>query len=251
MRLHTIRLEPQEQEYVDLITTADLHVGSPQFDDHQALKHRKYIEAHPDRYTWSLADDFENATRRSVGAGVYEQTLRPKAQREYLREWYRDMADAGKVLGIHESNHSIRSVDDSDFSPQEWLADKLGVEWLGGQAVLKIQVGKQAYLIHSMHGAAGGTTPSAIFLSLNRTRQIVQGCDAYVHGHVHQTVHTTVNCYLPGTTRLTERPQWMGTAGSFMRYGGYAEAKGLQVPYSHQWCFRMHKQTHTLQVLPV
>lgn len=250
MRLHTIRLEP-EGDYSELVTIADMHVGSPQHDAKRAEKHRRYILDSPDRRCWSLADDHENATRNSIGAGVYEQTMRPSEQQEYLEEWYRPLAEGGRVLGMHESNHSVRSVNESDHSRQKELAKYHRIPWLGGQAVLKVQIGKQAYTIHSTHGASGGTTPSAIFLALNRTRNIVQGCDVYVQGHVHQCVSQWTNCYLPGRAHLTERPQWIGTAGSFMSYGGYAEAKGLQVPYSHQWGFRLYRNEHRLEVVAV
>ena len=101
MRLHSVRLDPTSDR-IEIVPTADLHAGASTFDEKRAIAHRDYILSDPDRYTWSLADDHENATKTSVGAGVYEQTMSPSQQRVWLAEYYRPLAEAGKLLGIME-----------------------------------------------------------------------------------------------------------------------------------------------------
>lgn len=236
MRLIQYRFQPAG-EYLEVVAGGDLHVGHPQYLHEKAKKYQQYILASPDRVTIDLGDPTENSLRDSVGSGVYEQTMRPRDQKRYVREYYRDIAGQGKLLGICESNHAERSVKASDDSPTEELCEKLQTEFIRYQAVLAITVGNSAkgftYLLHVRHFCGNASTAEGVQRQLKSKSQKVQGCDVHLAAHCHIYTHSVEPMYMPdprhGKIRIAEKH--FATCSSFIDYScSYAEGKDYTLP---------------------
>ena len=71
---------PMNEEGYNLYPVGDLHFGSAQFDEKAWQDYKKRILNDERGYVVLVGDLLENATRYSVGSGVYEQRIRPRAQ---------------------------------------------------------------------------------------------------------------------------------------------------------------------------
>ena len=240
-----------EGEYLELVTTADLHLGAQTHDPARAARHRKYILEEPDRLTWDVGDALENATKHSIGLGVFEQTLRPREQREAGREYYRPLADSGQLLGVLDSNHGQRGKD-VDANAQEILAEMLDVPFLGARVVFVFHVGRFSYSVYSTHGKGGGTATAGRIKVLERLRNQNQGLDAYIVGHFHSNIIVPFTCqrYEPRKFKLVPHIQYGAIAAGFLDYeGSYAEAEGYDYPIPGQVSIRMYKDERKIEVV--
>lgn len=251
MKLIPLRFQP-DKDHIDITVISDLHCGASSFNQRKALKHRDFILAEPDRYCIDLGDTFDNTLKSSIG-NVYENTLTPSEQRSWVKEYYRPMND--RLLAVCESNHSERSVRDSDFSPQEWLSDITGSAFIRYQAVLAVTVGDsakgQTYLLHLWHGSTAAQTDGGLLNALLRLPVRVQGCHAYLSGHAHRWVHHTSTCFIPDARhrKVKHFEQHVICNGSFLDYDAtYAEAKGYQVPTSGMANLRLYRDEFQIDV---
>ena len=64
---------PDAWESVQLAPLYDVHIGHDRHDAATFAKHLRWIRETPNVLTWNGGDLIENASKLSVGAGVYEQ----------------------------------------------------------------------------------------------------------------------------------------------------------------------------------
>jgi len=211
--------------------------------------------ADPDRYTWDLGDTLENATRDSIGAGVYEQVLTPEQQEEYTIEFYRPLVDAGRLLGIHNSNHGYRTDKAVGRSPIRILCREIGVPFLGWQNVFSLKVGEnhqRRYNIFSWHGKYSGRSVGGALNALVAMASIVHNCDAYCMGHIHRKLIHEDNIRVPGKTRLNEIRRHFLACGGFIDYDdSYAEMMGLLPALPGTGTLRFYKTEPRVELIPL
>ena len=254
MAVTPIQLNP-DGEYIELIPISCLHIGAAQFEENRALRFRSHALESPDRYVWDLGDTVENATRYSIGAGVYEQVMSPSKQLDYAEEFYRPLRERGKLLGLHNSNHGFRSEKEVDFHPIEMLCRELQVPFLGWQNVFSFKVGdnhKRRYNIFSHHGKYNGRSIGGALNALVSMRMLVHCCDVYVQGHIHRRICHEEQIRLPGKTNTMLMRQHFIAAGGFISYDeSYAEMCGLLPPLSGSATIRLYERESRVEVIPL
>ena len=240
---------------MEVVAGGDLHIGHPCFSPKKAAAHQSYILSAPDRVTIDLGDPIENSLRDSVGAGVYEQTMRPRDQRREAKRYYWDIAEQGKLLGICESNHPERSVKAADDSPTEYLCEVLRTEFIRYQGVLAITVGNSAkgytYLLHVRHFAGNASTPEGILRQLRLKSMPVQGCDMHMAGHCHYYTHEAVPIRVPDARhgKVREIEKHYATCSSFMDWdASYAEMKDYAPPLFGMLSIRLYRDHREVEV---
>jgi len=249
-----VQLNP-DGEYISLIPVSCLHVGSADFNKRRALAMRQKILDTPDCYTWDLGDQTENGLRDSPGTSVFRQVLSPSEQDEWLEDYYKPLADRGKLLGLHNSNHSYRTEKAADQSPVRHTAKYLGVPYLGWQSVLSIKVGenhKRRYNLFSTHGNCNARTEGAVVNYLLKLRELVDLCDCYICSHVHRRIGPVERVIsLPGKTKIKEHRAYFMSIGGFLNYGGYAEMLNLPRPVNGTVEIRLYQTEPHVEIHPV
>lgn len=250
----------------------------------------------PGRFLINLGDTFDNGTKQSPGASVYQQTMNPRDQLIVVASMFRPLVDAGKVMLWHDSNHSFRTFKETGMmtgeeslcrlffgngiSKEDWkLIDKYAdgefegqdkakkaryleqvmdkarpsvhgkVQWAGWQALTKVHVGPQTYLIHSMHGEGAGVAPSSALNAVLKQRDCGQA-DIYARGHHHKKIASDSNISVWDSSGQAKMKR-IGfiTTGCMLNYhDSYGEAKGYSpnapgmsriILYSDRWDFKL------------
>jgi hypothetical protein len=172
-----------------------------------------------------LGDLIENATRDSVGAGVYEQQEIAQEQMEHAVELYEPVKHL--LQGMHPGNHELRTMNSSGINPARVMAKMLGVRYAGLGAVHYVLVGDQRYVGYSHHGGSGASTKGGKLQALLRMEQIVNA-DFYVQGHTHDTIYQARDHFeLDKKSRtLVEKKKHFVNNGAYLDYwNSYGQIK--------------------------
>jgi UDP-2,3-diacylglucosamine pyrophosphatase LpxH len=227
IRLNKVTLSvPRGEEYAELMFIGDSHYGSPQFDEPRflamldyCLKNRLHIIL--------MGDLLETATRNSVGAGVYEQEGPAMDQHEQMCEWLRPLAEAELIIGAHLGNHEFRIYQDSGFNVTKAMCRELNIRYLGDACWTHLKVGKEKYVIYSLHGRTGSRFDGTALLAVERISTSFFA-DLLAMGHTHKLVTSSVIVQRVVNGLVKEFKKYLLLTGSFLKYdGGYAQTLGL------------------------
>lgn len=107
-------------------------------------------------------------------------------------------------------------------------SDKLPL-WGGWQTIVKLHVGKQEWMIHSMHGEGTGVTAPAALQAVMKQKDIAENIDIYVRGHHHKRVLADggfMGWSAPDENTTQRRVAYVTTGCMLGYHNSYGEAKG-------------------------
>ena len=227
LRLNQRKLENRKANYAELIVISDVHLGSPQCDIPRFQKMLAYC-LEKKVYVLLCGDLMEIATRDSVGSGVYEQESIAETQYEQMLGYLTPLAKAGLIVGTHLGNHCHRIFKATGVNIMKALARELSIPYLGDACWSVFTVGKQHYTIRSFHGTSGARFEGTCLLALERIAASFS-CDAVICGHSHKCLNSSVVVQYVSNGQVKEQKKFLIIAGSFLKYGGYAEAAGMPI----------------------
>jgi len=227
-----VRRYDKDTPYLNLYPLGDLHVGAREFDHDKWKRWKKMVMDDKHSAIVCIGDLIENGNKRSVGAGVYDQTMSPSEQKRWLMKELLPMKD--KILCAVQGNHEDRTKKDSDNCAMYDVMLLLGLEHLYRETSGFVKVGlgeKQhdrqwTYTFALFHGASKFKTRVMGYA--------IDGIDALITGHIHQgesyfpakivvdSKNETVT--MRGFTRMVTTP--------FLKFGGYG-AKAMYEPADH------------------
>ncbi len=223
-------LSPNGKGYASVVFIGDVHIGSPQCDE---TRFRAMLDHCLEKqyYVMLMGDLIENATRMSVGAGVYEQIETPQSQFERLVEMLRPLAEAKLILGSLRGNHEFRTWQLTGVDISKAICRELRIPYLGDACWNVWKVGKTNYYVYTLHGASGSRYDHT---KLKAITDISHGfdCSLIAMGHVHTCadVAQLVQYVDPRTKTIKERKKWCLITGHYLGYdGGYAQMKGMPI----------------------
>lgn len=223
---------------VKVYAVGDLHAGAIQANLKGWERFNQIILDDPKAYVIFLGDMMNNATKSSV-SNPYEDVMRPRDQKIYLKEHLADLAKADRILAILPGNHENRSLKEADDSPLYDVAAKLDLEdiYRDNLAVIKLNVGTtrlNTYMILATHGSGGGKFTGSSVNNYERFASNWEGIDIFYFGHSHKPFVTKPNkVYVdPNKTIVKQHDTIVTTGASWLAYGGYP-IRGLMGP-SHQ-----------------
>lgn len=196
MRHHEIRL-PKPAGVARIFVISCLHIGHKAHNGEKALEYRRHILSSPDTYVMSLGDDMENALPGDErhSSMMWDSVMTPEDQYREACEFWLPLAEGGKLLLTHNSNHFWRSQAKTGLNVAEQMNVFLNqnspagrrVRFGNWQAMTKLWVGKVPYLVHSQHGSGASATPEA---ALRKCREAARSihADIYLRGHHHQLI---------------------------------------------------------------
>lgn len=222
---------------ITIYPISDVHLGSLEHNELEWQKFMTKVMSEPNSYIILLGDLMNNATRSSV-SNVFDETLRPREQKERLVNYLKPIKE--KIICAVSGNHERRSGKDADNDPMYDIMCKLNLEHLYRQniAFVKIALGykrnqghKQGntYTFAVTHGAGGGIFTGA---SVNRNERFgytIDNLDCLIVGHTHKGVVSKPAKIVidPRNDVVSIKPFTVITSQSWMSYGGYAVQKML------------------------
>ena len=214
----------RDQDTLPTFWFSDIHWGHKQCDKQLVQDNIKRVED-KQMACMDLGDLIENATKDSVGSGVYEQESIAQEQMEEAVELYRPIAHL--LHGMHPGNHELRTMNKGGVNLTRIMAKMLDVPYAGLGAVHYIMVGNQRYIGYSHHGGSGATTIGGKVNSLLRMEKIVDA-NFYIQGHTHDTIYQARQ-FLELNKRskcLEEKTRHFINNGAYLDYwGSYGQVK--------------------------
>ena len=215
------------QGQVKVYAVGDLHAGAIQANLKGWERFNQIILDDPKAYVIFLGDLMNNATKSSV-SNPYEDIMRPRDQKIYLKEHLMDLAKADRILAILPGNHENRSLKDADDSPLYDVAAKLDLEdiYRDNLAVIKLTVGTSkpnAYSILATHGSGGGKLTGSTVNNYERFAATWDGIDIFCFGHSHKPFITKPDKSVFDTNHnyVSQRKTIVLCVPSWLAYGGY------------------------------
>jgi len=227
IRLNKVKLK-MEQGFASVLFLGDVHYGSPQCDLPRFIAMIDYALKN-NIYVLLMGDLLETATRTSVGAGVYEQMETPDSQYEQMVEWLRPLAEAGLILGSHIGNHEERIYKESGFNVTKAMCRELKVRYLGDACWTHLKVGKETYVLYTLHGRTGSRFDGTALLALERI-SVSFFADLVAMGHAHKLITSSVLIQRVVKGLVKEFKKYLLICGSYLKYdGGYGQTLGLPI----------------------
>lgn len=218
-----------DTEFVQLVGFGDLHIGAKTYNEKKAFEVRDYIK--DNNCIWLGMGDFQEcATKRSVGSGVYDQTMTPEEQVNYTLDLLTPIAD--KCIGYVKGNHEERIYKDTGIDIGNWVCGHLGIPYNEWEFFGIISAPKKCYTVYAIHSYTSAKTGG---LALNKTEQDIEkmlgSVDIIMKGHTHKRiVHLTeyfdINVF-DNSVVVKQRANLI--TGHFLeREGSYAASKPMR-----------------------
>ena len=247
MKCHEVRLRPKgHPSHIELISFCCAHFGHKACDRKRLYEWRSWLMRGPNRYAFNLGDDMENAIPGDAvhNSMMWDSDKMPSDQYIEAADFWRPVAEAGKLLMTMDSNHAWRT----EAATGRSVAKELNIflqgqnlpkplpdvhpdalpRWGRWQALTRLHVGRQTYTVHSWHGTGGATTPESARRKC-REQERNHVADLFLMGHFHQPVAWGKEYmeFSANGREATARQRWFGVTGSFLGWHEtYAERAG-------------------------
>ena len=184
-----VKTFPRSWERIHLYALGDIHVGSEQFDESAIRKKVRLIQNDPIAVV-SLCGDLGDYGLKNSKTNVYQATMQPKEQQEYIYELFSPIKD--KVVSAVPGNHEERLVKEVGICPLYDLCVLWGIEdvYRENVAILKLVFG-----VRGNKTTAANRPQQNTFMGItthgstrNKHKKFVacfDGIDFAVSGHTH------------------------------------------------------------------
>lgn len=221
---------------ITIVPLSDAHYGSEQFDEVMWHRATKRIYDDPKCFAVCVGDLLDTGTKTSL-TSPYSQTCSPRAQKEWLINELRCLAESGKILAITDGNHEKRVSRESDNYPIYDVALALGIEDVYRPNICFLEVrfirpdGKhrEHFALAITHGAGGGQYIGSSANKSERYALCLEGVDCLISGHTHKPLTFPASkLVFDGNAKTVKQRQFtVVVASSFLDYGGYPVEKML------------------------
>lgn len=228
---------PDDLDYIEIHTLADLHIGD-NFCDMALIKEKiKYIEDNKHAYVILNGDLLNNATKTSV-SDSYAELLSPMEQISTLVDLISPIKE--KVLCINSGNHERRTYIKEGIDLTEVACRELGIynRYSRASSFIFLRVGQESrgrknhkgdvrkicYTIYSNHGSGGGRRSGGKINRLEDMSNVVDA-DIYIHSHTHLPAVIKQDFLRPNVANsiVTQVTQLFVNTSAMLNYGGYGE----------------------------
>jgi len=238
----------QSKDYAEVVFFGDLHFGARECDIERAKRMLEYCEIHR-IYLFLMGDLMEASTRYSVGSGVYEQ-LSPQKQLDFIIDLLKPLADEGLILGTLSGNHENRIYKETGINVMKIIANVLKIPFLGDACWNLFYVGKESYIVYTLHGASGSRY---VYTKLKSVVDIAHSFNAelMVMGHVHDLADVALTMQTVDRKRkmVTEFKKHILISGHYLKYDrSYAQMKGLPIGKEGSPKVKFYSEKHDIHI---
>ena len=180
-----IKQYPEDIPALHVYAIGDVHVGSPQFDEKAIKKKIKIIQEDPCAAV-CICGDLGDYGLKNAKTNVYQATMQPRQQQEYIYELFLPIAD--KIAACVPGNHEERITREVGTCPMYDLCVRWGIP--------EVYRENMAITKYSFGVLPGHKDRSITFISVTthgstrnkhrRFTSLISGADFFVSGHTHQ-----------------------------------------------------------------
>lgn len=220
---------PDAWDTVQLAPLYDVHIGHAKHDAERFARHLRWIRETPNVLTWNGGDLIENASKLSVGSGVYEQNLTPHHQ--VIAGLLRLAGIAHKMLFALPGNHEDRT-DVMGFSLASWMSVLLEVPYFPDYAFATIKWRGNNFRVLAHHGTGAAQTAGGQRMAARKDISWAKPFDLYWTGHLHSPLADPLyqTDFDQRTGRMVERTGVILISPSYLQYFGTYAAKRRYPP---------------------
>lgn len=198
---------PEEYNHIYIIPISDMQVGDPGFDQQMFLGYRDWILERPNAFVVLPGDNLNTPTKNNKASDMWDEALSPRKARERLRDLFRPLADAKRILGWVDGNHEHRLWVAGELTGSEWVMSEIRVpyEYYDPDSLI-IRVGfgspsyqKRAYFtVYITHGWGGARRSGGQVNKIEELQMVVPNADVYIAGHEHTLTYSRYdNAFIP------------------------------------------------------
>jgi hypothetical protein len=211
-----------------LYPIGDTHIGSHQYNDAFFRQVIDEINYNDSAYWVGMGDFMENALIGSK-SDVYTQTMPPTEQANYVSDLLEPIKKKG--LFLIAGNHEQRTMRAAGFIPEQYVAAKLGLPYLGfssfGYFLLNGVHHNPGFVCYFHHNYGGGYTQGGKINRADQLRRVAPVADAIFSGHFHTTARVPVTWFDAVREGVVTKIGYDYITGSALSYkGSYAEERG-------------------------
>lgn len=220
---------PDSWDSVQLAPLYDVHMGHAKHDAERFARHLRWIRETPNVLTWNGGDLIENASKLSVGSGVYEQDLTP--QNQVIASVLKLAGIAHKMLFALPGNHEDRT-DVMGFSLASWMSVLLEVPYFPDYAFTTLRWRGNRFRILAHHGTGAAQTAGGQRMAARKDIAWAKPFDLYWTGHLHSPLVDPLyqTDFDQRTGRMVERTGVVIISPSYLMYHGTYAAKKRYPP---------------------
>lgn len=218
---------PDAWDTVHLAPLYDVHLGHKRHDAETFARHLLWLQRTPNVLTWNGGDLFENASKLSVGGGVYEQSATPQEQVEESALAVASISH--KMLFAIPGNHEARAHQ-MGLDIARTVATNLEVPYFPDYCFCVIHWRGQRFRVLAHHGSGGAQTAGAQRMAARKDIGWAKPIDLFWTGHLHNPLvdllyQTDVD---QKTGEIVERTGLVVISPSYLHYfGTYAAANRM------------------------
>lgn len=226
---------PKEWEKVYILPISDIHYGNPLCDIEKLKRYLNWAMSLENVYFLLNGDLIECAIKESP-SNIYQQKINPQEQLDFMKDFWGKYKN--RILGMTAGNHEMRLYREVGLDITKELADYLGVPYEREGLILKIHIGKDRnrkerqvpYLIYMTHGWSNARTSGAKLNAMESLSSIIINADIYISSHTHKLISSPELVYFidDKNNAVVEKKRYYVSSGSYLRYGDYAQVKGLR-----------------------
>ena len=133
---------PKKHKKINVYALGDVHVGSAEFNETAIKKKIQIILDDPDGVV-ALCGDLGDFGLKNSKTNVYQQTMNPASQVEYIYDLFKPLAEAGKIIAAVPGNHEERLVREVGVCPLYDLCVRWGISdrYRENVAIVKLTFG--------------------------------------------------------------------------------------------------------------
>lgn len=220
---------PDSWETVQLAPLYDVHMGHGRHDAEMFARHLRWIRETPNVLTWNGGDMIENASKLSVGAGVYEQTMKPQSQ--FVSAIHKLTGIAHKMLFSLPGNHEDRT-DVLGYSVAAWMGALLEVPYFSDYCFCTLMWRGNRFRILAHHGTGAANSAGGQRMAARKDIAWAKPFDLIWTGHLHAPLIDPIyqTDFDQKTGRVFERTGLIFISPSYLKFFGTYAAKARYTP---------------------
>lgn len=222
---------PDSWDAIQLAPLFDVHMGHARHDAEMFARHLRWLKDTPNVLTFNGGDLIENASKVSVGSGVYEQDLDP--QHQLVASLLQLSGIAHKMLFALPGNHEDRT-DVMGFSVASWIAALLEIPYFPDYAFTTIQWRGNRFRLLAHHGTGAAQTAGGQRMAARKDLSWAKPFDIFWTGHLHNPLIDVLfqTDFDQETGRIFERNGVILISPSYLKFFGTYAAKKRYPPGS-------------------